>query len=426
MIELKDLTEEERYSILRGCEPFTISQSRATWMRHVINKLVPLYGNEQELWVLATAAAKAIRYGGDRSIFSFNHKKYTKTYTGSKYTINYDNMRALIQLMELQGLLTAYIGCTTGDLKGLTYWESCIHFHDKFLSLFPREKCMTYSQARVMDNISVLDLEKSTKKTPVDKSGYQLSGLAGIQPIRTSLENYNKLLAESDIYIAGDRAVALYFRKFHDNLEKHGRFYTASTLQSERSLLRKSITINGNKTCEIDYSTMHPRILAELNGYVLPPDYDCYSVDVKTTLEPEVIRKLCKMALLLILNSGSKGQAYSSLAKYTRDESIPHDKVLIHSIIDKMIKNNKHISDHFFNKELWMKLQNIDSNIAAHIIDHFTKQGIPSLAYHDSFVVSYDKRDELSSVMFSAWEAVLGSNANCRVKIAYDNSPIAE
>ena len=418
MIELKTTIRSEREFILRGCEPFKISQSKATWMRHVLNKFAPKYGNIEEMWVLATAAAKAIRYGGSKTIFSFDEKKYRSGTTGCKNTISLVAMKALIGLLEQDGYLTAYVGCSEIHKGKVHNWKSCIHFHDKFLELFPVEKCLVYSQARELDSVEI-----TTGKRHVNKTSTECKGIRGITDLKTPLAKYNELLNNTEVLICGNRAIALYKRVFHESLEQHGRWYTMSTLQTERSFNRKTITINGRPTCEIDYSSMHPRVLAELSGIQLPEGFNCYDVEIDSQLDVATVRELCKHSMFLLMLRATKGQCYSSLAKYARDNDIEHDKDLIHSIIDSMYQHNIMIKDHFFNPTLWMKLQNIDSTIAAHIIEHFTSKGIATLSYHDSFVIDIAHRDELNDVMFTAWEAVLGSNVNCKVKVAYDNTP---
>jgi len=59
----------------------------------------------------------------------------------------------------------------------------------------------------------------------------------------------------------------------------------------------------------------------------------------------------------------------------------------------------------YFYSNAGVRLQNLDAQIAESIINHFTRNGIPILCIHDSFVMNPDQSGDLRNIMNQAiWE----------------------
>lgn len=59
----------------------------------------------------------------------------------------------------------------------------------------------------------------------------------------------------------------------------------------------------------------------------------------------------------------------------------------------------------------------LDSQITAQVHNHFTKQGIPVLSVHDSYIIDYMKVAELRHVMAEASKAVVGQPLPTSIKL---------
>jgi hypothetical protein len=79
-----------------------------------------------------------------------------------------------------------------------------------------------------------------------------------------------------------------------------------------------------------------------------------------------------------------------------------------HDIIDAFSEAHPKIAHHFYTGETGMRLMNLDSKIALAVIQHFTKQGKPILAVHDSFLVQAQYRDELMQTMKRVYQQKTG------------------
>ncbi|WP_096707508.1 hypothetical protein [Phaeobacter gallaeciensis] len=64
-----------------------------------------------------------------------------------------------------------------------------------------------------------------------------------------------------------------------------------------------------------------------------------------------------------------------------------------------------------------IRLMYLDSQITAHVHNHFTKQEIPVLSIHDSYVIDHMRVAELRDVMAEASEAVVGHALPTSIKL---------
>ena len=74
-----------------------------------------------------------------------------------------------------------------------------------------------------------------------------------------------------------------------------------------------------------------------------------------------------------------------------------------------------------------MSVMHIDAQIAEYIINHFTGQGIPVLAIHDSFLINRVHEGDLRSVMQTARNTIslkLFSQSIKETKVGYEGSDL--
>jgi hypothetical protein len=170
--------------------------------------------------------------------------------------------------------------------------------------------------------------------------------------------------------------------------------------------------LNGSPIVEIDYSAIHPRILYALEDKI-PPD-DPYSF-APPGLDAEHARTLSKMAIQMMLNTSSRHGATIALNNWQVKEygEIIHPSK---EIIQGTLRVNSDIQCHFFQGDVGVRLQNIDSAIAMTILEAFIAQGTPILILHDSFMVPKDAKGFLYDTMMSAFKTHTGAKAKLTVK----------
>jgi hypothetical protein len=83
-------------------------------------------------------------------------------------------------------------------------------------------------------------------------------------------------------------------------------------------------------------------------------------------------------------------------------------------LLASFMQRHQAIKEHF-NSGIGIKLQSIDSKIAAYVLNHFTEDGIPCLCVHDSFLVEEQYRYQLEYVMQEAYSYYMNGK-HCEIK----------
>jgi len=203
---------------------------------------------------------------------------------------------------------------------------------------------------------------------------------------------------------------------FNDGTFEHGgRLYTGKHgYQGLCREDRKSITINGNETVELDYSGLHPHLLYAKLG--IQAEGDQYSM-----VHPDTaLRPVLKNALLMLLNASSEklmvqaGNYYLyknfELYNLMKEKNISIKDTLI------MFKSAHEPISHFFCTGQGVKMMNIDSEIAKNILLYFSNRNEPCLCIHDSFIVEKSKKDILKKVMENMYAEIVMRRINTEKK----------
>ena len=204
------------------------------------------------------------------------------------------------------------------------------------------------------------------------------------------------------------------YRVFNNKkFSEGGRFYGADYQQlnqDDRSL----ITINGNKTSEIDFKGLHLNMLYNSEG--IDFQGDPYSI---TNQNPEV-RPLLKLISLIGINAPNP----QSAVKAFNDEMCKNYKLyqikkkynLKPKELFSQFENAHQTISKYFRSGKGIELQYIDSMIAEDILKHFTRQGKPCLCIHDSFIVEESNKEELSQEMIKVYKNHLGFPGKVEIK----------
>ena len=177
-------------------------------------------------------------------------------------------------------------------------------------------------------------------------------------------------------------------RVFNNNsFEEGGRFYNG-WWQGVPKKYRGKITIDGNKTIELDYSGLHFRMLYAMRG--LDPPKDPYKVK-GVRLDRGKIKKITN----ILLNANSLSSAKRAIKKaYPTLKSDPIPNILkTHKVIRK-----------YFHTGVGLKLQYWDSVIAERVLLKMKDNVV--LPIHDSFIVEEGKVKELEKAMKDSFNEI--------------------
>ena len=207
--------------------------------------------------------------------------------------------------------------------------------------------------------------------------------------------------------------------------EKGGRLYSAAlngiSYQNISENERGTILINGQKTVELDYSSLHITMLyAKENATMPDAPYDMLS---------RAMRALVKVATLILINANSDKEAVGALRKQKNelekqfDLSEKNQNLLdcfnkctcsLEEVVSRIKSAHSPISK-YFGSGVGLQLQNEDSLMALEIVHHFAQKGIACLPVHDSFIVQKQYENELRQIMDKTF-VKYNNNYKCKIK----------
>jgi hypothetical protein len=209
------------------------------------------------------------------------------------------------------------------------------------------------------------------------------------------------------------------YRVFN-NLEfnEGGRFYGGwwQTIPSE---YRSKILIDGKRTEELDFGTLHPTILYSWAG--VPIERDAYNIRLEPKRMPEGssradFRKVIKRAFNAMLNAKHR------LNQPPRDIHLTEWGIKWKELVEAILEFHQPIADQFFTG-VGLRLQFEDSQLAEELmIDFVTTRGmVPVLPVHDSFICHQGYIKEFNSIMKKRFEGRYG--VPIEVKLSSGKSP---
>ena len=197
------------------------------------------------------------------------------------------------------------------------------------------------------------------------------------------------------------------FSRGDAKFRKHGRWYGGfwQRLPKKRVDLRRDIYIDGEPTDEIDFSGLHPTLLALEHGKLLEGDKYDLGRPVLDTVKMSEQRSIVKELVLIAINAKSKSEAYAAYNAQNKDKTLEHPELdqLLAAFIEKYP---------FLKGELCsdkgIDLMYTDSQITEAVIKRFVEADKPILPIHDSYIVKQSDRNFLKVIMKDACNEVLG------------------
>lgn len=281
-------------------------------------------------------------------------------------------------------------------------------------------------------------IKKTTVKNVKDKGNYEKN--------YKLMKEYNNMLKNTDIKynksyedVIKDKSTIedintdnfKHFTKNYVIKDKkiHGvRCY--SKLQQIKSQDRLLIDINGEETIDIDYSSIHAYILYTIEG--ITPFKDMYDIDevveieelingdnnidynpnFKNRIKKDVSRSIIKRSFQIMLNTKDEKTAINAISNIKGV-----NKIEAHEIYHTIKIKNYRIKDYFHNKDMWIKLQNLESQMTQYTIDKSINHNIVVINIHDSFLTGKSNEKLIKRFMIEAFQHVLKTDMTPQLKV---------
>lgn len=193
------------------------------------------------------------------------------------------------------------------------------------------------------------------------------------------------------------------------SLRLGGRYY--ATFQNLPKDVRATLTIDGEVVASHDHRSLHPRLIYAHAGHILPDDFDAYTCIVDAGHGEGWTRGLVKVAFNVLVNASTPDAARSriafQLALHHGDEVLAAGAEASHKaaravawrtigqrygdeaarLIDTIRVWHAPIA-RYFASGFGVRLQFIDSQMAANVTKRLARQGIRSLPVHDEHIAA--------------------------------------
>lgn len=212
-----------------------------------------------------------------------------------------------------------------------------------------------------------------------------------------------------------------YFCVYNEIPEQGGRLYTSQGVQNITKEERKTLTIDGQETIELDHNAMHPRLLYGLKGIQL--NEDPYLMVAESLGEAEELRPLVKLAFNIGLNAKANNYAEGfnlaleknihSINANKRAKAIEMKAALQKYSLDanktmvQIKTTHKPIAD-YLASGYGIRLQRKDSDIMATTLIALMEQGVQGRGVHDSVRCKKEDEQAVRDAMHKAYELHTG------------------
>jgi hypothetical protein len=176
--------------------------------------------------------------------------------------------------------------------------------------------------------------------------------------------------------------------------------------------LRREIWISDFPTDEIDYSGLHPSILAVETGHRLEGDPYDLGRKIVDIIPKDEQRAVVKLLVLIAINAKSRSSAYSAY----RAEHESYKNAELEPLLDAFIDKHPYLADSICSDQ-GIRLMSLDSQITTHIINRFVAEGKPILSIHDSYIVQQENRKLLREAMADACIEVVGADIEAESRV---------
>lgn len=379
---------------------------------------------------------KSIKYESDGLFISRDRNFYNTDVivNGSvlQCNVGYTGIINTLDLLELLGMLVVSKGYSYDERSQSGY----VLFTPELIDMVESNVDMNKVSRTPRNNVLIV---KDINGTPIC-----FRKTKEIRIMIDLLKDYNNFMSKREVYCRDKKLNTDLHRSFsRGSFEFGGRFYSeAYGVQQLTKRLRKEIIIDGEETIELDFKALHPSIIYASKGIELDEDFDvyggtqamfdlCYELDTtyinnRNLIERyQPIRNILKLCMLVMLNAKSRHTAiYTIKQEIEKDNALPLEDrrfygvygLTVEDCVKYLTKHNTLIKDHFFS-DAGIKLQNMDSNIIACVMEECIHKNIPALFVHDSVVCPLSNLGECLLIMKNAFKRVVGNELNCKIEV---------
>jgi hypothetical protein len=317
--------------------------------------------------------------------------------------------------------------------KGVQSW--CVALPELVELLKPATSRIIFD--RHQPSIEVRDKDKSVLPAPKNRAA-----ILKYKRLEKATRAFNEYWESHTITIDGKNVVPFVKRKFNDTLELGGRFYGG--FQQLSSEDRSRLIIDDLKTVEIDYSANHLAILYAWAGEQVPysqvytmEGYDD-SVIKAITLRAVNIESVAVLRRTISLSANPKNKEKYKTYKAARAihdlrrskglaskapfkakwikafiEGIP-SSTIADDLVDEFLEKHRAIKAYIGSPRVGVKLQAVDSEIMALVLDTLRLQNVPALPVHDSIIIQKKYKIKARDVMYESFKKITGFKARIR------------
>ena len=389
------------------------NKSHPNTFLHVLSEQLGLIGSKQNKYsnhlscISANLMLLHFNRVGEFVYYSLDNNFYKSISRYNPLKISIRKIKKIIALLIKHKLIDHRKGRYIRYDKELSY-RSRFRPTTKFLNLMRKYFVKRLHIFRLDSDVIVL---KTLKKCVKDYSDNEYT-----KHIRDECLIYNNYLASTKITLLKNKQVKGYLKEknidlrnksyqriFNGDFKHGGRFYGPWWLNIP-SELRQFITINNNKTVEYDYSSLiiH-QVYSEvgLNYF----EENTYSDDPYLLIGvPVTERKVNKAIIQIALNCSDLESLNAALLRqYKKGKLIGNKprKKEIEKRLNIFKEMNPKIADYVY-KQIALRFQFQDSEIARKIINRCYSYLIPVLSVHDSFIVEETNSNFIIDTMNNA------------------------
>lgn len=200
--------------------------------------------------------------------------------------------------------------------------------------------------------------------------------------------------------------------------DRNGRCYSMRHgIQALHRDDRSRVLIDGRRTVEVDYSSLHPHILYALNGLDCRGDvYDVGRWWQKWGLGRDEARLACKMMMLRVINARRRivamysfKRAWNAMNGVAKGDYIPW----MYELYDAIARRHRAIA-HEFCTGRGVYLMNMDGRLIREVCHRLAREGMCALAVHDSVVVESRHARKVAGIMREEYSKMFGKRITVR------------
>jgi len=347
----------------------------------------------------------------------FSRQFYT---TNTRYQPSFGSQRCAKQVrefLERSNLIEHHRGFqdrSTGNSR-LTRIRATSRLHESFREIYVEQ----FQSNRYQEPLILRDVNKQ----PVE---YNSADFPFLHFWRQDITLINELIADSwiDLFVPDTTYRELCNRSLdltrttlcrifnNSSFELHGRFYYGWWQEIE-SQYRQFITINGEQTTELDYSSMNVALLYAESGLTLPSG-DLYQV-------ADFTRQDCKLAFNIMLNSESRASAVR--AAIGNNSEIELSAAQVNELLDALEEKHNQLSTSFYSG-VANRLMFKESKIANLLMLRLAEQDVVTLPIHDGFIVQQRHSELLREMMMGCFRTITDGNVNVPPPVASISEPL--